>query len=408
MHRLLPIRIRALSELGRNRTGLVVDAASGVGAWSSYSDRAMRGASTTKLATAITSLTLFGTASRFPTRVVSGRGPSEVLLVGGGDPLLTSAQLRGLARSTARALLARVPAPPTPPTPGATPAPTPAPTPFHIVVRTDDSLYPAPTRAMGWPADYVPYVVTPVRPLVRDLRNGSDTAKDATYYFVLQLRAQLKSLLASRTDIAPDAFLGGRWKAAPAAPELARFAGNSTGAILHHMLLVSDNDVAEMMYRNNGIAMGYGGSWHSARVAAHTMLTRLGVAHKGWVLMDGSGVSRVDRVSSLGLVQLLRLAQSADHPELAPLKAMLPVAGVSGTLAARDGRFTTRPTVCARGKVFAKTGTLFDAIGLAGYALGTDGRLKAFAVLVARNPRYSPLAVRRAVDRIAATATGCY
>jgi D-alanyl-D-alanine carboxypeptidase/D-alanyl-D-alanine-endopeptidase (penicillin-binding protein 4) len=42
------------------------------------------------------------------------------------------------------------------------------------------------------------------------------------------------------------------------------------------------------------------------------------------------------------------------------------VGGVSGTLSASASRYTTSPTRCARGKVFAKTGTLRDAIGLAG------------------------------------------
>ena len=52
---------------------------------------------------------------------------------------------------------------------------------------------------------------------------------------------------------------------------------------------------------------------------------------------------------------------------------------------------------------------MFDTIGLAGYARGTDGRLKAFAVLVHRSGEtYSKLTVRQSVDRVAATATGCY
>ena len=48
-------------------------------------------------------------------------------------------------------------------------------------------------------------------------------------------------------------------------------------------------------------------------------------------------------------------------------------------------------------------------VGLAGYALGSDGRLRAFAVMVnSRNTRYSKLTVRRAVDRIPTTLTGCW
>ena len=408
--RLIPGRVKPLKALGRNYSGLVVDSPTGLVAWARRSTTPLRGASTTKLATAINTLSLYGTTSRFPTRVMTGANPREIVLVAGGDPLLTSSQLRTLARATAQALLPLVPPAPVPdPNPGPTPPTTPPPTGFGISVRLDDTLYPAPSRASGWPADYVPSVVTPVRPLVRDLRNGSDTAKDATSYFVLQLRQQLRSLLAGRPDIAANTAYRGRAKAAPTATEVARFAGNTTNAILHWMLLVSDNDVAEMMFRNNALATGRDASWLSARRAAYATLTALGIYHRGWVLADGSGVSRTDRVSAYGLVSLLRRSQDPAHPELAPLLGMLPVGGVSGTLAARDGRFNSAPTKCARGKVFAKTGTLFDTVGLAGFARARDGRLKAFAVLVnSRNPRYSKLAVRRSVDRIPATATGCY
>jgi len=113
-------------------------------------------------------------------------------------------------------------------------------------------------------------------------------------------------------------------------------------------------------------------------------------------------------VTARGLVQLLMKAISPTYPELAPLKGWLPVGGVSGTLSARAHRYTTAPTKCARGRVFAKTGTLHDAIGLAGYALGRDGTIRVFAVLVAPSGRYSQLAVRQAVDLLPTTAVGCW
>ncbi len=275
-----------------------------------------------------------------------------------------------------------------------------------MTVRVDDTLYPAPTSTTGWPRDYQPSVVTPVRPLVRDLRNGWDTAKDAAAYFAGRLDAELKAQTAGRTDVAMTARYGGRLTAPAGATEVARFAGNTSGAALSRMLLVSDNDVAEMLFRNNAIAARRGSSWYAGRVTAMAELRKLGVDVTGWRLYDGSGVSRSDRVTGRGLVQLLRIAQQPTHPELAPLKRMLPVAAVSGTL---KSRFTSRPTRCARAKVFAKTGTLFDAVGLAGYALGTDGRLRAFAFLDRPvDPRYSKTAVRQAVEIVPATATGCY
>jgi serine-type D-Ala-D-Ala carboxypeptidase/endopeptidase (penicillin-binding protein 4) len=400
----LPSRVLRTPALGRFRTGLVTDPASGRVLWASGAAVPMRGASTTKLATAITTLQVQGTTTRFPTRVVSGRTPREVVLVAGGDPMLTSAQLRGLARSTALALLPQVP-----PAPATPPAPSAPKTLVRFAVTVDDSLFPAPTYASGWPKEYEPYVVTPVRPLVRDLRNGWDTSADVTTYFAGQVGAALASLLRGRTDITPHVVYTGRLRAPAGAGELARFAGNTSGAALRWMLLVSDNDVAEMLFRMNAVASHAGASWAAASRTEMATLQSLGVDVGGFRLYDGSGVSRNDRVTARGLVQLLTAAASPRHPTLNVLRGWLPVAGVSGTLAARDGRFTARPTSCARGKVFAKTGTLFDTIGLAGYARGADGRMRTFAVLVhSVDPRFSKLQVRRAVEVIPATATGCY
>jgi len=59
--------------------------------------------------------------------------------------------------------------------------------------------------------------------------------------------------------------------------------------------------------------------------------------------------------------------------------------------------------------VFAKTGTLFDTIGLSGYTRGADGELKVFSALVNDRPqRYSPLSTRQAVDGLVATVNGCW
>jgi D-alanyl-D-alanine carboxypeptidase/D-alanyl-D-alanine-endopeptidase (penicillin-binding protein 4) len=413
--KLLPLRVAAAPALGRYRTGLVTDLETRAAIWQSGSATPMRGASTTKLATAVTSLRLLGTTTRFPTRVVTGRTPTEVVLVGGGDPMLTSSQLTTLARATAVALLQRLAPPPVTTTPPAssidgvaTPTVTRRPPPLALTISVllDDTLYPAPTPAAGWTRSYTPYVVRPVRPLVRDFRSGNDVAKDAAAYFATRVSSALAALTAGRADVTAKAVYAGRRARPAASSEIARFAGNTSKSALTRMLLISDNDIAEMLFRDNAIAAGRTGSWTDARVTETLELRTLGVPITGWALYDGSGVSRNDRVSALGLVSLLATAQSPSHPELWPLKSLLPVAGVSGTL---HSRFTTAPTRCARSKVFAKTGTLFDTIGLAGYSLGTDNRLRAFAVLVHDvSPRYTTTAVRRAVEVVPATATGCY
>ena len=82
------------------------------------------------------------------------------------------------------------------------------------------------------------------------------------------------------------------------------------------------------------------------------------------------------------------------------------MAGVSGTLAPNYKRYVTNPTRCAAGLVEAKTGSLSGVISLSGFARGADGNVKIFSFLLNRVP--STLTTRRAVDRLAATVTGCW
>ena len=79
---------------------------------------------------------------------------------------------------------------------------------------------------------------------------------------------------------------------------------------------------------------------------------------------------------------------------------------MSGTLAPHYLRFVTNPTRCAAGLIQAKTGSLTGVISLSGFARGADGRVKLFSFLLNRVP--STLTTRRAVDRLAATVTGCW
>ena len=87
----------------------------------------------------------------------------------------------------------------------------------------------------------------------------------------------------------------------------------------------------------------------------------------------------------------------------------MPVAGRTGTLDDRYGRFTTKQARCAAGAVKAKTGTLFDTIGLSGVAATATGGERIFSILVNDRPqRFSALSTRQAVDGLTATITGCW
>ena len=84
------------------------------------------------------------------------------------------------------------------------------------------------------------------------------------------------------------------------------------------------------------------------------------------VLDNGSGLSRMERVSAENLARLLRMAwQSPVMPELV---ASLPVAGIDGTLRKRlDNQAAT-------GRAHLKTGYLANVRAVAGYVLDTSGK----------------------------------
>ena len=120
------------------------------------------------------------------------------------------------------------------------------------------------------------------------------------------------------------------------------------------------------------------------RVLARARIPLVGVR-----IVDGSGLSRLDRLTATALVGILKA--SWDDPDVQPtLMASLPVAGVSGTLEDR-----MRHSVAA-GVVLAKTGTTDLASALSGYVRGRY----AFAVLENGHP--VPFwSARRAQDRFA-------
>jgi D-alanyl-D-alanine carboxypeptidase/D-alanyl-D-alanine-endopeptidase (penicillin-binding protein 4) len=115
-------------------------------------------------------------------------------------------------------------------------------------------------------------------------------------------------------------------------------------------------------------------------------LLRAGVDQEGISFGGGAGGSRADYVTPQATVQLLR--HMAARPDFAVYQRALPILGVDGTLA--KSASSDSP---AKGKVFAKTGTLvwdnlladrglLTSKALAGYLDTASGQRLAFAVFV--------------------------
>ncbi len=111
-----------------------------------------------------------------------------------------------------------------------------------------------------------------------------------------------------------------------------------------------------------------------ARAQLQRWLQQGGLAAGDIVVDNGSGLSREERGKPEAMVALLRQAHgSALGPDFV---RSLPVAGIDGTLAHRMTQGA------ATGRAFLKTGSLLDTRALAGYVHGRSGRIYALAALV--------------------------
>jgi D-alanyl-D-alanine carboxypeptidase/D-alanyl-D-alanine-endopeptidase (penicillin-binding protein 4) len=89
------------------------------------------------------------------------------------------------------------------------------------------------------------------------------------------------------------------------------------------------------------------------------------------VIDNGSGLSRLSRLSAHRLAQVLLLAW--DGPLMSELMSSLPIAGVDGTL---------RRARSSNGRAHLKTGSLRDVAALGGYVLSNSGRRYVFVALI--------------------------
>ncbi|MDD5375921.1 D-alanyl-D-alanine carboxypeptidase/D-alanyl-D-alanine-endopeptidase [Acidithiobacillus sp.] len=137
---------------------------------------------------------------------------------------------------------------------------------------------------------------------------------------------------------------------------------------------VSENTHVEVLLRDADIARGGDGSRASTMQGLHRWLSVNGILDAQSRLIDGCGLSREDRLSAADLVRML--LHSYQEPWGESWRDSLPVSAEDGTLRHRLGALPA-------GTVQAKTGTLRDALSLAGFIRDNLGhRQYAFAILV--------------------------
>ncbi|WP_240529043.1 D-alanyl-D-alanine carboxypeptidase/D-alanyl-D-alanine-endopeptidase [Streptomyces antioxidans] len=364
--------------LGDTFSGIVLDSASDKVIWGHDADTALMPASNAKLATATTALTVLGPEHRFTTKVVYGDG--TLTLIGGGDRLLTTADLTELAKTAAAGVrLGGL---------------------DSVKVRIDDSLFPEPRLATGWNDSYYDDQVSPVRSLVVDGKLSADTSIDAGKVFARQLADQGVTVdgevtrgTASATDVPVGRHLS---------PTLAE--------TVKKMLKTSDNDIAETVLRMTALGSGRPATFEDGTAVVRDVLSRhYGVSMANFELYDGSGLSRADRIPARTVADILDLLTDPRYRGvLRSVDEGLPVAGEAGsTLGPEWGRFDTPDSQCAVGQVKAKTGTLTGAIALSGLTKAEDGRWKVFS-FIENQSSADPDATKDTLDGLAATVNGCW
>jgi len=336
--------------LGRRVSATVLDARSGAVLLDRGGGRLATPASTAKLATA-------------------AAPGSEVLYDGAG-------RLADLAAAARRAGVRRV---------------------TRVVV--DGSRYSGPPLAPGWSAaDLGSSFAAPITAVAVDGGRASPRAVVRSTEPDLAAGRALAALLG-----APAAAVV-RGRAPAGAAVLGEVRSAPLARIVEVMLLVSDNVLAEALARQVALAEGLPATFAGAAEAVRRVLGRLGVPVAGDRLVDGSGLSRRDRMAPAVLAAVLRAAVSGGQPALQGLVPGLPVGGYDGTLGAR---YRAGPPTAAAGAVRAKTGSLNGVTALAGVVTDADGRLLVFAFLADRVPAGGTFGAEAALDTAAAALARC-
>jgi serine-type D-Ala-D-Ala carboxypeptidase/endopeptidase (penicillin-binding protein 4) len=140
------------------------------------------------------------------------------------------------------------------------------------------------------------------------------------------------------------------------------------------LMKVSQNLYAETLLKALGSSKNGLGTTEGGRIAVHQILTSWGVAPDGYVMYDGSGLSRYNYVTASAIATILEhMYKDPRHHDA--FLSTLPIAGKDGTIASRMR--ATR----AEGNAIAKTGSIANARSLSGYVRTRDGEMLVFSIL---------------------------
>jgi D-alanyl-D-alanine carboxypeptidase/D-alanyl-D-alanine-endopeptidase (penicillin-binding protein 4) len=341
-------------------------------------------ASTMKLVTSSASLIALGPTFRFTTRLYAsedavlkhGRLGGPVYLQGGGDPLLSTrayarAHLGGRGGNLPR--LAR---------------------PVRLLgVRTidgpivaDESVFDAKRLGRGWRSYYSLY-----SPPLSGLSTNENHAGNAQRAYVsnppIAAAKRLRTALRAHRVAVRGGVRTGRTPAR--ARLLASALSPPLWSVIQPMNRDSDNFIAETLLKDLGAYTVGRGTSAAGAAQARSALRSRGILGPGDRIVDGSGLSRDNRLTATSLVRLIAAADADPTWGRALLGSL--AQGGQGTLIRR---FTG---ASVRRRVRAKTGYINGVSALAGQVVSRGGTRYAFAFLMSH---WDITAAKAAQDRV--------
>jgi len=362
-------RALAVPHVSTARSAAVAfDLTTGTAVFERHAGLALVPASNEKLPITYTALETLGPDFQVETDVLgqgelagtTWRGP--LILQGHGDPTLSRADLNTLARQVRAAGIRKVAG----------------------AVLGDESYFDSRRTAPGWKPSFYINQSAPLSALTVDrtwfhTHHSPAPAAAAAALFKDALRAQGVSVTGRAV----------RGTASGDVQALAQVLSPPLAQIVRFMDRESDNFTAELLLKQLGAVSGAVGTTAGGAAQVRTALTEAGIPLAGVRIVDGSGLSPLDRLTARALVGILQAGW--DDPTIrTPFVSALAVAGRSGTL---KDRLRTPP---ARGVVLAKTGTTSVASALSGFVR----QRYVFSVLQNGSP-VSYWWARRAQDRFA-------
>ncbi|WP_194291440.1 D-alanyl-D-alanine carboxypeptidase/D-alanyl-D-alanine endopeptidase [Cumulibacter manganitolerans] len=363
----------------------VLDPATGEVLLDRGSDAPMQPGSTMKLYTVAAAAAVLDPGMRLTTTVAQGPNPTEITIVAGGDPTLSSRPQSVLnpGAATIAELAAAVKAA------GVTQV---------TKITVDNAIFQGAPTAEGWGTGDAPSTyAAPIYPFMADGGRTNPADDHSMRYGEPDLHAA--SLLAA--DLGSPQAQVVRGTVDAAAKPVATVRSAPIEQLIEQAIVHSDNVLAECLGRLVAQKVGQPTTFAGAVTAISAVMQEMGVDLTGYQGHDASGLSQLDRTSARSIASVLAVATSGKQEHLDVVDSALAVAGYNGTLAARyDGA-----SASGAGRVRGKTGTLTGVSSLAGTVLTADGRVLVYSFV--SNGGGGTEAVRAALDKIAAAIAGC-